>query len=316
MVQMVERIPQLEEKTFVPWQRRLLESLFAIGGSLFITGLINVFQLYPRIPNISMLYLLLILPLASTFGLYIASLASIAAFLAFDFFLVPPFYTFTIDRWEEWIALFVFLATALLTSQLAVLMRERTALAQRREREARILYELIRLTNAQERLEQQLNVLVLSMVHVFAAWGVRACAIILLDEHGTLVLLNDATLDDEPPFALSTDERTIAVAALSQKRMMEKREGPLPDHRDTVNHVTHYNTLEPVHLLRLLPLKSRDETLGLLCLRIQRPAPWFADERRMQQEQARPNSRIDFFWTFMEQATSIVERAQLRAKAL
>ncbi len=34
-------------------------------------------------------------------------------YLSFDFFLVPPLYTFVISRWEEWIALFVFLATAL-----------------------------------------------------------------------------------------------------------------------------------------------------------------------------------------------------------
>ena len=93
MMQMIERIPQLEENPFMSWQRRVVESVLAISGPLLITGLIDVFQLYPRIPNISLLYLLLILPLANTFGLYAASLASLAAFLAFDFFLVPPFYT-------------------------------------------------------------------------------------------------------------------------------------------------------------------------------------------------------------------------------
>lgn len=95
------------------------------------------------IPNISLVYLLLILLLASTFGLYSAVLASITAFLAFDYFLVPPRYTFTIARWEEWIALFVFLVTALLTSQLAEVMRQRIAQARRQERETRILFVLL-----------------------------------------------------------------------------------------------------------------------------------------------------------------------------
>ena len=69
-------------------------------------------------------------------------------FFHFDYFIVPPLYTFTINRWEEWIALFVFLATALFTSQLTAIARQRTEQAERREREAKILYELIRMTNA------------------------------------------------------------------------------------------------------------------------------------------------------------------------
>ena len=114
----VERIPSLEQRNIFSWPRFLLESVLAIGGALVVTGLISLFHLYPQIPNISLVYLLLILLLASTFGRYAAVLASVTSFLAFDYFLVPPLYTFTIARWEEWIALFVFLVTALLTSQL------------------------------------------------------------------------------------------------------------------------------------------------------------------------------------------------------
>ena len=55
----------------------------------------------------------------------------------FDFFLVPPFYSFTISRGEEWIALFVFLATALITSQLATVTRQSVEQARLREQEAR-----------------------------------------------------------------------------------------------------------------------------------------------------------------------------------
>jgi len=57
-------------------------------------------------------------------------------FLSFDFFLVPPFYTFVISRWEEWIALFVFLVTALIASQLAIVARQSVEQARLREREA------------------------------------------------------------------------------------------------------------------------------------------------------------------------------------
>ena len=60
-----------------------------------------------------------------TRGRYAAILASLVAFLSFDFFIVPPLYTFVIYRIEEWIALFVFLVDAILTGQLAAALRER-----------------------------------------------------------------------------------------------------------------------------------------------------------------------------------------------
>ena len=80
------------------------------GRSIDRDGIIYAFHLYPTIPNISIVYLLLILALASTRGRDPAILAAVIAFLSFDFFLVPPLYTFVIARWEEWIALVVFLA--------------------------------------------------------------------------------------------------------------------------------------------------------------------------------------------------------------
>src|SRR5271157_1703851 len=92
-IQAVERIPTLEERKMFRWPRFLLESALAIGGALAVTGLISFFHLYPQIPNISVVYLLLILLLASTLVRYAAVLASVTAFLAFDYFLVPPLYT-------------------------------------------------------------------------------------------------------------------------------------------------------------------------------------------------------------------------------
>ena len=65
-----------------------------------MTGIIYAFHLYPTIPNISMVYLLLILLLATTRGRYAALVAAVVAFLAFDFFLVPPLYTLVITPTE------------------------------------------------------------------------------------------------------------------------------------------------------------------------------------------------------------------------
>src|SRR5260221_688712 len=199
----VEHLPPIETKAKPRWQRYLLETFLAFAGVMLVTGIIYTFHLYPRIPNISIIYLLVVMALASTRGRYAAILASVVAFLAFDFFLVPPLYVFTINRIEEWIALFVFLVTAILTSQLAVTLRQRAEQASRRAREARILYELVRATKS-------------------------------------------------------------------------------------------------------------EEVVGVLRLRLQGETQRFTTEERLEEEREHPNARTAFFWTFLDQATSVIERARLR----
>jgi K+-sensing histidine kinase KdpD len=314
-MQAVERIPSLEERTTFRWPRFLLESVLAIGGALALTGLISLFHLYPQIPNISLVYLLVILLLASTFGRYAAVLASVTSFLAFDYFLVPPLYTFTIARWEEWIALFVFLVTALLTSQLAAVMRQRTAQARQQERETRILYELLRYANTHERLVELLSVVAFSTLRVFAPWGVSACAILLPDEQGTLTMLAD-TLPSHEPFTLSSDELALVTTTMDQGRIQEKRSAPPPDKRDAEHHINYFATIGPVTILRFIPLQTDQHVFGVLCLRIQHPAHWFADVPRMEKDWSRPGSHAAFFWTYLEQVTSLIERALLRSAAL
>ena len=142
----------MEAREVPRWKYYLLESTLACLGAILPTACIALFHLYPSIPNISIVYLLVVLALASTRSRYTAILTSILAFLSFDFFLVPPLYRFTINRIEEWLALFVFLVVAILTSQLASSLRQRAEEANRRERETRILYELMRAVNSKRSL--------------------------------------------------------------------------------------------------------------------------------------------------------------------
>src|ERR1700693_2386934 len=201
----IEQIPQLPVRTKKNWRQYLIDSVMAVGGALILTGIIYAFHLYPTIPNISIVYLLVILVLASTRGRYAAILAAVVAFLSFDFFLVPPLYTFVISRWEEWIALFVFLATALITSQLTTQTRQSVEQARLREREARILYEAGRVINITASLDEQLDSIALAFVRVFSPWGVRECALLLPDKGGTLTIRADAPIRVES-FTLSPEE--------------------------------------------------------------------------------------------------------------
>src|SRR5579863_3592426 len=182
----IEDVPSLVVKAVPRWWHYLIDSLLAIVGALLVTVLVYLFQLYPKIPDISFAYLLVVLGLASRRGLYAAVLAAIVAFISFDYFLVPPLYTFVVGKFEDLLALFVFLATAIITGQLASALRRRAEQANRRERETRILYELVRAVNSEEDLEGQLHVIAQAMVNVFAGWGVRECSILLPDARGKL----------------------------------------------------------------------------------------------------------------------------------
>ena len=137
----VERFFSLQARAEPRWRHYVSDSLLAIGGVVLVTGVIEVAHLYPSIPTIPFAYLLVVLALASTRGLYAAILASLLAFLAYLFFLVPPLYTFIIPRFEDLLTLVIFLSTAIITGQLASALRRRAEQARSRERELRLLYE-------------------------------------------------------------------------------------------------------------------------------------------------------------------------------
>ncbi len=315
-MQNVESIPSLEAIAPIHGRYVLLQSILACGSTLAITGIISIFNLYPRIPNISIIYLLPILLLASFFGRYAALLACLIASLSFDYFIVPPLYTFTMDRWEEWIALGIFLITALFTSQLTLMTRQRTAVAQQREREARILYELIRLTNSRERFEDKIEVIMLSFLRVFASWGIHSCALLLPDTtRGSLAQLLDVS-SDRSGFVLTNEEKELALKALREGTIVEQRYAPPPAEQDRLNRIALYTRVGSVDILRVLPLKIDKHVYGVLCLRITNPVPWFASVKHMQEEQTQPDACVAFFWTFLEQAASLLERTHWRSTVL
>lgn len=141
MMKQVQRFLVRKTPPTFHWKRFLADSALSLAGVALVTGLIAATRLYPSIPTITLVYLLIVLALASTRGLYAAILASLLSFIAFDFFFVIPFYTFIIPRAADLLTLVVLLITAVITGQLASALRWRAEQAQQREREIRLLYE-------------------------------------------------------------------------------------------------------------------------------------------------------------------------------
>jgi two-component system sensor histidine kinase KdpD len=124
-----------------------LSSLALVG---LFTGIVALVRASAEVSNASMLYLLAVLAAAVFFGLGPATFAAVASFVAFNFFFIEPRYTFTVGNSDEWVALGLLLASGVITGQLAALVRERAREAERREREAVILYDLVRMMSAPE----------------------------------------------------------------------------------------------------------------------------------------------------------------------
>lgn len=96
------------------------------------------------IPNLSMVFMLAVLVTAISFGIWPAIYASLLSFLTYNFFFIPPIYTFTIAEPYELLALVIFLVVAVVSSALAGRVREQARIAAARMRAMRRLYEFTR----------------------------------------------------------------------------------------------------------------------------------------------------------------------------
>ncbi|MGB6429769.1 MAG: DUF4118 domain-containing protein [Candidatus Acidiferrales bacterium] len=152
-------------------------------------------HVFPANPTtIALTFLLGILAVSAAWGFAVSAFMSVAAMLAFNYFFLPPIGTFTVADPQNWAALFAFLATALISSQLSTRMRQQADEAQRRRREAERLYAFSR------RLLVSGNVITLLNAiprHIIETFEMGAVALYLRDKQkfyraGTL-----ANLDDE-----------------------------------------------------------------------------------------------------------------------
>jgi len=123
--------------------RLALRLLLSLAGVAIVTA--TAFFAIPHNPTtVGFAYLLLVLLIASNWGLAEATLASIAATLAFNFFFLPPIGKFAIADPQNWVALFSFLATSLIASRLSARANRQALDAIERQRDIERLYTFSR----------------------------------------------------------------------------------------------------------------------------------------------------------------------------
>ena len=300
------------------WKRYVVDAIIATIGVFLITAFIYELRLYPKIPNISILYLLVVLALASTRGLYSAIIASVVAFVAFDYFLIIPLYAFTIARLEEWLALFIFLLTAIITGQLASALRQRAEQATLREQETRALYELVNATTNAQGVDRQLSIIVHAIVALFAPVGVRDCAILLPDEQGKLIPRADARQPLEE-LNMSSDEQKTASLAVERGEIIDLYGEP-PSREELVSQrfkrVITGAVAQCQSYVRIIPLRLAQKTVGVVRLVMVEDTRGLHMVRNVRVEEERLNPQTAFFWAFLDQATSVIERERLRRESM
>lgn len=90
------------------------------------------------------LYVLVVLVIAAKWGLAESFVTSVAAMLCLNYFFLPPILSLTIADPQNWVALGVFLVTAITASKLSSSARQRANEAQARRIEVERLYQLSR----------------------------------------------------------------------------------------------------------------------------------------------------------------------------
>jgi K+-sensing histidine kinase KdpD len=119
------------------WVRRQLAATLLSLGAVAVVS-VAIWAIEPLAPVLSLgvLYLFAVLPVAALWGLPFAIPVSIVSMLAFNWLFLPPTHTLRLADSENWVALAVYLVTAISVSALSARARRRTEEAEERRREA------------------------------------------------------------------------------------------------------------------------------------------------------------------------------------
>jgi len=125
---------------FIP--RHLLRFTLALVTISLMTVTLFLARQELNASTISLLYLIPVFISTTLWGLWSGVLSAFAAFLAYNYFFIKPYYTFTVHNTQDIVALIIFLIVAVVISQLIGRTRSGLAEAVARENETIHLYQL------------------------------------------------------------------------------------------------------------------------------------------------------------------------------
>lgn len=197
-------------------RRCALAYLVALAACILVSLLARLLDTRVALANLDMLYLLTVFLLAWRLGHGPALLAAFVSVALFDFFFVPPHYTFRVADSQYLITFAVMLAVALVTGQLAARARERLRFLEEAQ-EARMQAEAERLRNS----------ILASLSH-----DLRTPLTALVGLADTLALARLPAPHDETARALRDQANDLAVLVDNLLDLARLSAGSLPLHKE------------------------------------------------------------------------------------
>jgi two-component system, OmpR family, sensor histidine kinase KdpD len=121
--------------------------------------------------TVALTFLVAVLVISAFWGLRYSVFLAIIATLAFNYFFLPPYGTFIVADPQNWIALGVFLVTAIIASQLSERARREALRSNQRRTEIERLYSFSQQLLTTENVPELLNILPRFLVESFGADG-------------------------------------------------------------------------------------------------------------------------------------------------
>ena len=171
-------------------RRKRLRYLWSACGCGAVTLLSFPLAVHFDRANIVAIYLLTVVLVGVRLGRGPAALAAVLSVSAFDFFFVPPRFSFAVSDVQYLLTFFIMLTVGLITGQLTAGLRFQARVALHREERAAALYELARDLSGAVQVDQVVKICDDSIERTFHA----NAALLLPDASGRLVLASEPSL--------------------------------------------------------------------------------------------------------------------------
>jgi two-component system sensor histidine kinase KdpD len=154
-------------------------------GSVALSTIISVMMFpYLERTDIAMIYLLGIVVTSTRTGRWPAFAATLMSVAAFDFFFVPPYYTFAVNDIRHVVTFGVMFFVAYIITRLTLQIREQAEASRTRERSTAALYALSRKLVRERKKDSIFNVTAKHISEVFQS----RIVFLILNERGELVV--------------------------------------------------------------------------------------------------------------------------------
>jgi two-component system sensor histidine kinase KdpD len=160
----------------------LLRRILQFAAALGVIGCISLFYrkvLPVNATTVALTFILAILVVSTFWGMTVSAPLSVVAMFAFNYFFLPPIGRLTVADPQNWVALFAFLAVAVMGSHLATRARQQAEEASARGRDIEKLYAFSRDLLESSNVMELLNRIPAQIVNTFE---VGAAALFLDDK--------------------------------------------------------------------------------------------------------------------------------------